>query len=128
MSVSKTAQKGPPVNAEESILSKPTNRGTPSRVRTFLNTYAECGSVKAAAKVAGIHRSMHYRKLEGDVEYRKAFDAMEDRVGQELEDLAIERVRNGVKRQLFWRDKPIKTKNGRSSIRSSTTPNCTSQS
>ena len=112
MSDLEAAREGEPINAEEPALDKPTNQRTPSRVRKFFNAYAECGSVKAAAKVAGIHRSRHYQKLKTDAGYRNAFEAIEDQIGQELEDLAVERVRNGIQRQLFWRGKPIR-QNGR---------------
>lgn len=90
----------------------PAKNSTPNRVRVFLDAYAACGSVTAAAKAAGIDRKMHYRKLEGDGEYRKAFDALQDRVGQELEDVAVIRAIEGTKRQLFWRGKPMR-QNGR---------------
>ena len=90
----------------------PEKKTTPGRVRVFLDAYAACGSVTAAAAAAGIDRKMHYRKLEGDAEYRKAFDALQDRVGQELEDVAVIRAIEGTKRQLFWRGKPMR-QNGR---------------
>jgi hypothetical protein len=90
----------------------PEMKSTPTRVSRFLEAYAGCGSVTAAAEAAGIDRKMHYRKLESDAEYRKAFEGLQDRVGQELEDVLIDRAINGTKRQLFWRGKPIKTKNG----------------
>jgi hypothetical protein len=90
----------------------PEKKSTPSRKRAFLDAYAECGSVTAAAQVAGINRRMHYRQLESDAEYRKGFESLQDRIGQELEDLAVERVRNGFKRLLLHRGKPIKMKNG----------------
>jgi len=90
----------------------PAKKTTPSRVAVFLEAYAGTGSVTAAAKAAGIDKSMHYTRLEKDAEYRRRFEALQDRVGQELEDLGVERVRNGFKRQLHWRGKPMKTKNG----------------
>jgi len=90
----------------------PAKKSTPNRVRTFLNAYAACGSVKTAAETAGISRGLHYQKLERDASYRKSFEALQDQIGQELEDLAVERVRNGFKRQQFWRGKPMKHKSG----------------
>jgi hypothetical protein len=90
----------------------PEKNTTPGRVRTFLDAYAQCGSVTAAAAAAGIDRKTHYRHLEKDAEYRKAFDALQDRVGQELEDVAVIRAIEGTKRQLFWRGKPMR-QNGR---------------
>lgn len=90
----------------------PAKKSTPSRVSAFLEAYAGCGSVTAAAKAAGIDKSLHYRRLEKDAEYRKAFEALQDRVGQELEDVLVDRAINGVKRQQFWRGKPMKTRDG----------------
>lgn len=55
---------------------------------------------------------MHYHRLETDPDYRQAFDVLQDQIGQELEDLGVERVRNGVKRQLFWQGEPVR-QNGR---------------
>jgi hypothetical protein len=90
----------------------PAKKTTPTRVAAFLEAYAGCGSVTAAAKAAGIDKAMHYRRLEKDGEYRKAFEGLQDRVGQELEDVLMDRAINGTKRQLFWRGKPMKTRDG----------------
>ena len=90
----------------------PAKKTTPTRAAAFLEAYAGCGSVTAAAAAAGIDRKMHYRKLESDAQYRKAFEGLQDRVGQELEDVLMDRAVNGTKKQLFWRGKPVKTKNG----------------
>jgi hypothetical protein len=90
----------------------PAKKSTPSRVSAFLEAYACSGSVTASAAAAGISREAHYKRLERDAEYRKAFEAIADRAGQHLEDIAMDRACNGTKRQLFWRGKPIKTRNG----------------
>ena len=107
MSVSKPTQKGEP-----EILSGPTKRKTPLRVRIFIEAYAQSGKVSAAAKAANISPWMHYYRLKKDPVYREKFEQAQDLIGQELEDLALDRVRNGIKRQLFWRDKPMR-QNGR---------------
>jgi hypothetical protein len=90
----------------------PAKKSTPSRVAVFLEAYAGSGSVTAAAKAAGISREAHYKRLEVDAEYRKRFEAMADRAGQHLEDILMDRACNGVKRQLHWRGKPMKTRDG----------------
>jgi hypothetical protein len=90
----------------------PEKKSTPSRVARFLDAYAGCGSVTAAAKAAGINKALHYRRWNSDAEYRKAFEALQDRVGQEIEDVLVDRAINGTKRQLFWRGKPVKTRDG----------------
>jgi hypothetical protein len=53
--------------------------------------------------------------------YRKAFEAMEDEVGQLLEDVAVTRAIEGYQAALLA-GKPIKDKNGRLSTKSSTQP------
>lgn len=60
----------------------------------FLQFYAECGSVSAAAEAAGITRETHYKKLRVDEAYRAAFAEAEQAAAQSLEDLAVERVRD----------------------------------
>jgi hypothetical protein len=107
MGVLKATQKDEP-----EIPSKPANKRTAARKRVFLDAYSGLGNVKAAAKAAGTSREAHYKWLESDAEYRTTFESLADQVGQELEDLAVDRVRNGIKRQLFHNGKPIKTKNG----------------
>jgi hypothetical protein len=90
----------------------PEKASTPARKAQFLEAYADRGNVRAAAEAVGIKHHLHYRALKSDPEYRAAFEALGDRIGQELEDLAVDRVRYGFKRQLFHKGKPIKTKNG----------------
>jgi hypothetical protein len=90
----------------------PEMKSTPTRVSRFLEAYAGCGSVTAAAAAAGISREAHYKRIEKDPEYRKAFEGLQDRVGQHLEDILMDRACNGVKRQLHWRGKPMKTRDG----------------
>jgi hypothetical protein len=77
------------------ILSKPANKSTPSRVRAFLDAYAQTGRVNRACEIARITRKTHYRKLETDPVYRRAFEQMEQQVGQMLEDTAVERALAG---------------------------------
>jgi hypothetical protein len=64
-------------------------------VRVFLDAYARTGRVNRACEIAHITRKTHYRKLETDPVYRRAFEQMEYRVGQLLEDTAIERALAG---------------------------------
>jgi hypothetical protein len=43
------------------------------RQSAFLAAYAECVSIKAAAKAARVNRRRHYKWLETDPDYRKKF-------------------------------------------------------
>jgi len=78
-----------------SILSKPANKSTPARMRGFLEGYAQTGRVNRASEVAGIAHKTHYRRLESDPVYRRAFEQAEQQVGQMLEDAAVERALEG---------------------------------
>jgi hypothetical protein len=120
MSVLNATQKDEP-----EIPNKPANKRTSSRKRVFLNAYSGCGNIKAAAKAAGTSREAHYKWLESDAEYRKTFDAMEDRVGQELEELAIDRVTASSDNFSTTASRCGRT--AASSIRSNTTPHYTSR-
>src|SRR5262252_972883 len=44
-----------------------------NRAGTFLAAYRACGRVGVSAEAAGIRRQQHYRRLEKDAKYRKAF-------------------------------------------------------
>jgi hypothetical protein len=83
------------VTKSEEILSNPTNKSTPGRVRIFLETYAKTGRVNRACAAARITSRTHYRKLESDPVYRGAFEKAERQVGQMLEDTAVERALEG---------------------------------
>jgi hypothetical protein len=54
----------------------------------------------------------HYRRLKSDPKYQKECNAVEDDIGQQIEDACVVRAIYGSKRQLFWRDKPMR-QNGR---------------
>ena len=90
----------------------PAKKTTPSRVSVFLDAYAVCGSVTAAAKAAGVHRTTHYLRAKKDPDYRSAVAIVEEHIGQQIEDACVTRAIHGSKRQLFWRGKPMKAKNG----------------
>src|SRR5215831_1777116 len=63
--------------------------------RAFLAAYAECASIKGAAKAAGIHRQRHYEWL-CDPDYFNQFEETKAIAGQEIEDEAVERAMVGV--------------------------------
>ena len=90
----------------------PAKKSTPSRVAVFLEAYAGSGSVTAAAKAAGVHRTTHYLRAKNDPKYRQAVEDVEQHVAQQIEDACVTRAIHGSKRQLFWRGKPMKAKNG----------------
>jgi hypothetical protein len=62
----------------------------------FLAAYAECGSIRDAAKAARIERSAHYRWLKADPDYFARFQEADAHATQSLEDEAMERAMRGV--------------------------------
>jgi hypothetical protein len=93
---------------EPKILSRPANKRTPARMRAFLEAYQRTGRLTEAAKAAGVNRKTHYRKLETDPAYRKAFQEAEERAAQTLEDEAVRRGYQGVERPVMYQGKPVK--------------------
>lgn len=63
--------------------------------RRFLDAYAQCGNISAAARKAGVVREYHYRKWLADEEYAAEFAAAKPTVVGVLEDAAWDRAVNG---------------------------------
>src|SRR5262245_627677 len=77
------------------ITSQPVRKGTVAKLRRFIQAYTETGCVNQSCEVSGISRTTHYYKLQTDETYQRAFEEAQEQVGQMLEDLAVERVREG---------------------------------
>lgn len=78
------------------------------RVKAFLAGYiASGGSITRAAKAAGIDRSAHYRLMERQPEYVKAFEA----AGKEATDVLIDemtrRGKEGVRKLVLYHGEPV---------------------
>jgi hypothetical protein len=67
--------------------------------------------VNQSCEAAGISRDTHYHRLKTDATYRAAFEEAQEQVGQMLEDLAVERVREGNRRMVLYQGEPV-TVNG----------------
>src|SRR5215510_6352347 len=67
------------------ILSKPTNKATPARMRVFLQVYAATGRINHACEIAQIDRKTHYLKLAGDPAYQKAFAQAQQQLADVIE-------------------------------------------
>jgi len=78
----------------------------------FLAAFAESCSVQKAARWAGVHRQCHYDWLELDPSYPRRFSEARARAAQTLEDEAVRRAKDGVKKVLFYKGEPIKLKDG----------------
>jgi hypothetical protein len=77
-------------------------------MRLFLEAYEQTGRVNEAARIAGIGRKTHYRKLATDPAYRQAFELAEERAGQALEDEAVRRAVTGIRRPVMYKGKAVK--------------------
>ena len=95
----------------QDITSQPALKTTVAKLRRFIRAYAETGYVNQSCEIAGIARMSHYRRLQTDAAYQRAFEEAQEQVGQMLEDLAVERVREGNRRLVLYQGEPV-TVNG----------------
>jgi hypothetical protein len=93
------------------ILSQPAYKSTAVKLRRLIDVYAQTGCVNQSCEVAGVARSTFYHKLQTDAAYQRAFEQAQEQVGQMLEDLAVERVREGNRRLVLYQGEPV-TVNG----------------
>ena len=77
--------------------------------------YGALPSIKAAAAAAKVDIKDHYRWLKEDPNYRKSWDEVQEQAAQSVEDEAVRRAMEGVKRVVLYRGKPVRTGRGRSS-------------
>ncbi len=73
-----------------------------AKQRAFLAAFREVGMVRLACTTSKVGRSSHYRWLEGDAEYRKAFDMAKMNAADKLEDEAFRRAVEGVEKPTGW--------------------------
>lgn len=83
--------------------------------KAFLAAYAATGNMTLSAKAAKIPRSSHFDWLKaernlpaGEREYTNAFEDIQESVAQTLEDEAVRRAHEGVKRPVMYRGAPVK--------------------
>lgn len=72
------------------------------RVRAFLAAYKLTGRITKAADAAGISRWAHYRLLEKSPQYRAEFAKADLIAADSLEDEAVRRAREGVRRPVVY--------------------------
>lgn len=88
-------------------VSDTNKNGAYLKKQAFLAAYAASANMKAAAQAAGINRSSHYSWLKADDSYRGAWDSMQEEAAQTLEDEAVRRAHDGVKRPVMYKGKPV---------------------
>jgi hypothetical protein len=87
----------------------PRNRSTHDQQKAFIAAFALSANLSAAAKAVKIERARHYDWIEFDEPYRRAFEAVQDQAAQTLEDEAVRRAYEGIRRPMYYRGKPVKT-------------------
>jgi len=79
--------------------------------RAFLAAYAATGCLRTAAEAIKIDRKRHHEWTKNDATYEKAFEAVAEDIGRDLEIEAIRRAM-GAKSPMYYRGKPVKTGRG----------------
>jgi hypothetical protein len=78
-----------------------------SRQRRFLAAFAACGSLTQAARWAKIHRQTHYDWLDNDPAYKPAFQEAERRGARSLEDEAVRRAHEGIRKAVRYKGRIV---------------------
>jgi len=87
-----------PMSSDKSPAVRPQHNGwTQERQQQFLDHLAQMGSVSAAARAAGMTRQSAYwlRRQPAGVDFARAWDASLADAGQQIEDLAMDRLFEG---------------------------------
>jgi hypothetical protein len=72
------------------------------RVSAFLAAFRETGNVSVAARIAGVDRAAHYKRLRRDPEYRRVFEEAAQDAARRLEDKAIAWAFDGVEEPVIY--------------------------
>jgi hypothetical protein len=89
----------PMTRAERALLEKQ---------HRFTKAYAACASIKAAARAAGIRHGVHYEWMRTNALYRQSFEAVQEEAAQALEDEAVRRAHEGVRRLVLHAGRPVR--------------------
>ena len=73
----------------------------------FLRAYARCARISKAATAVKIDRVNHYVWLKEDESYRRVWPEIREQAAQQLEDAAVERAMDGVKRAVRYKGKVV---------------------
>ena len=74
----------------------------------FLAAYAQSGQVLQASRWAHVNRWQHATWMREDPTYPERFQEARRRSAQTLEDEAVRRAKDGIKKQLFYQGVPIR--------------------
>jgi hypothetical protein len=84
--------------------------------RAFIAAFKVTHNTSSAAAAAKVDTNQHRMWLQRDEVYRKAWEDELEAIGQTLEDEALRRAHEGVKKTLYYKGKPIRTGRGKSRI------------
>lgn len=73
----------------------------------FLMAYGECGTLTEASQLAGTAINNHYKWLDQDERYQRAFEMAKLRFAESLISSATSRARDGLKDYKFHNGRPI---------------------
>jgi hypothetical protein len=74
--------------------------------RKFLAAFAVCGNLTKAARWAKVHRTSHYVWLQ-DADYAEAFRLAEQRAVRTLEDEAVRRAHDGIRKAVRYKGRIV---------------------
>lgn len=77
-----------------------------TKQRRFLAAFEACSSILKAARWAKVHRSNHYQWLEVPA-YAAAFRQAEQRASRTLEDEAVRRASEGLRKPVWYKGKVV---------------------
>jgi hypothetical protein len=75
--------------------------------RAFLLAFTQCGQITHSCRAAEMDHCMHYYWLKTDAAYVHAFAEAQTIAGRLLEEEAIRRARDGVKRTIYHQGEPV---------------------
>jgi len=75
--------------------------------RSFIAAFRDCASVKVACQLAKINRSTVSGWRKHDASFRALWEEVQDETAQSLEDEAVRRAYEGIKRPIYYRGKPL---------------------
>lgn len=78
-----------------------------AKQKRFLACFAACGSLTNAARWTKIHRQTHYDWMSNSPGYPEAFKEAEDRSIRVLEDEAVRRAHEGIRRPVRYKGKIV---------------------
>ncbi|MEK9721901.1 MAG: hypothetical protein VW405_00270 [Rhodospirillaceae bacterium] len=84
-----------------------TNARTAAKKRAFLDAYAKCRSIQAAADTLPVARSTVYKWRDGDEEFEAEFTELEHATNDALVETAVNLALFGAKEDVYFRGEVV---------------------